>query len=105
MFSNMNKGSNSVENGRILPINNPIPLIPDNTMYAKFEEIPGKLKLLIGNGEHRLTDRHPKVYHKTCHYRVAGYKKSFYLIFYVIYDTKAHHSTYYHQFWRLKRVL
>ena len=34
----MNKGSNSVKNGRILHINNPIPLIPDNNMYAKFEE-------------------------------------------------------------------
>ena len=34
------KGSNSVKNGRILPINNPIPLIADNNMYAKFEKIP-----------------------------------------------------------------
>ena len=32
------KGSNSIENGRILPINNPIPLIPNNNMYAKFEK-------------------------------------------------------------------
>ena len=31
---------NSVKNGRILPINNPIPLIPDTNMYAKLEEIP-----------------------------------------------------------------
>ena len=36
----MKKGSNSVKNGRILPINNPIPLIADNNMYAKFEKIP-----------------------------------------------------------------
>ena len=28
------------KNGRILPINNPIPLIADNNMYAKFEKIP-----------------------------------------------------------------
>ena len=34
----MNKGSNSVKNGQILPINNPIRLIPDNNMYAKFEK-------------------------------------------------------------------
>ena len=34
----MNKGSNSVKNGRILPINNPIPLIPDSNVYAKFEK-------------------------------------------------------------------
>ena len=33
------KGSNSIENGRILPINNPIPLIPNNNMYGKFEKI------------------------------------------------------------------
>ena len=33
------KSSNSIENGRILPINNPIPLIPNNNMYAKFEKI------------------------------------------------------------------
>ena len=33
------KVSNSIENGRILPINNPIPLIPNNNMYAKFENI------------------------------------------------------------------
>ena len=37
-FSNTKKGSNSVKNGRILPINNPIPLIADNNMYAKFEK-------------------------------------------------------------------
>ena len=33
------KGSNSIENGRILPINIPISLIPNNNMYAKFEKI------------------------------------------------------------------
>ena len=33
------KGSNSIQNGRILPINNPIPLNPNNNMYAKFEKI------------------------------------------------------------------
>ena len=33
------KGSNSIENGWILPINNPIPLISNNNMYAKFENI------------------------------------------------------------------
>ena len=27
-----------MEIGRILPINNPIPLIADNNMYAKFEK-------------------------------------------------------------------
>ena len=30
----MNKDSNSVKNGRILPINNPIVLVSDNNMYA-----------------------------------------------------------------------
>ena len=39
-FFQYEKGSNSVKNGRILPINNPIPLIADNNMYAKFEKIP-----------------------------------------------------------------
>ena len=34
----MNKGINSVKNGRILPINNPISLISDNNVYAKFEK-------------------------------------------------------------------
>ena len=38
----MNKGSNSVKNGRILPINSPISLIPDNNMYAKFEKLRNK---------------------------------------------------------------
>ena len=39
-FFQYEKGSNSVKNGRILPINNPIPLIADNNMYAKFEKSP-----------------------------------------------------------------
>ena len=39
-FFQSKKGSNSVKNGRILPINNPIPLIADNNMYAKFEKNP-----------------------------------------------------------------
>ena len=43
----MKKGSNSVKNGRILPINNPIPLIANNNMYAKFEKIPGIITQVI----------------------------------------------------------
>ena len=38
ILSSMNKGSNSVKNGRISPNHNLIPLIPDNNMYAKIEK-------------------------------------------------------------------
>ena len=49
----MNKGSNS----KILPINGPISLIPDNNMYANFEKIREQiLKLSIGNGADGGTD-------------------------------------------------
>ena len=75
----MNKGSTSVKNGRILPINNPIPLIPDDNMYAKFEEKNTRkqiLKLSIGNGAdghtYVRTDGHRKVYHKTPPLKFGG---------------------------------
>ena len=47
-----NQGSYSVKDWWISPINNPIPLIPDNNIYATIKEIPWKiLKLSTENSE------------------------------------------------------
>ena len=47
----MNKHSNSVKNGQIMPINNPIPLIPDTICMQNLKTIREQiLELSIGNG-------------------------------------------------------
>ena len=62
----MNKGSNSLKNGQILPIDNPIPLFPDSNMYVNLKKVLEQiLKLSIGNDADGhmdgRTDRHRRV--------------------------------------------
>ena len=52
---------------------NPIPLIPDNNMYAKFEK-KSMNKFSSYRSEMVRTDGHRKVYHNTPPLSVAGYK-------------------------------
>ena len=87
-MNSMNKGSYSVKNGRILPFNSPMPLIPDNNLYAKYEKFHEQiLKLSIRNGADGRTDGQiygrtdrrldgRKVYHNTRQILVAGYKNA-----------------------------